>query len=208
MIGVVDYLEKAKETDFTEFKSHVWEMSDVDYYAFYDDTFNKLGFFDYTATNTQFFGKWVIGDVLDVGCSGGGLLQALKAYHSGRLVGVDISEVALQEARSKGLEVYWGDAEKVLPFLDKSFHTVIIGHTLEHLRRPEAAFSEAKRICKEHLIILIPLQGEDQRWKKTNMHIQFWPTIESFEEFAGMKVTESMIERNGTLGILLFKMQF
>lgn len=206
---MVDYLEKAKETDFTEFKSHVWEMSDAEYSAFYDDIFSKLGFFDYTATNIQFFGKWIHGRVLDAGCNGGGFLQALKnGGYNGEIIGVDICKVALKEATHRGLEVYWGNIEKRIPFPNRYFDTVVCGHTLEHLRKPKKAFSELKRVCRGSIIILIPLQGEDQRWKKTNTHIQFWPTVESFENFAEMKTTESMIERDGTLGIMLFKMGF
>jgi len=203
----IDYFRRAGETDFTEFKKRVWEMSDAEYYSIYDEVFSELGFFDYTQTNLKYFRGWMYGDVLDVGCAGGGLLQALRdGGYDGRLIGVDISKVALNEATRRGLEVVWGDVEKRLPFPDRSFDTVVCGHTLEHLRHPGEAFSELKRVCRGALIVLIPLQGEDQRWKKTNTHLQFWPTIESFEGFAGVKAAESMVERDRTLGILLFKL--
>lgn len=206
MSNTPDYLKNVETTDFTEFKKHVWEMTDEEYYAFYDDTFRRLGFFDYTATNIQFFRHWIHGTVLDAGCSGGGFLQALRDDgYPHRLVGVDISKVALDEATNRGLEVYWGDLENHTPFPDRFFNTVVSGHTLEHLRKPKKAFNELKRICRESLIILIPLQGEEARWKKTNTHIQFWPTVGSFEAWAGLKVAESMVERDGTLAIMLFK---
>jgi len=206
MSNTPDYLKNVETTDFTDFKRHVWEMTDKEYYDFYDETFRRLGFFDYTATNIQFFRQWIHGTVLDAGCNGGGFLQALRDEgYPKRLVGVDISKVALDEAANRGLEVYWGDLEDRLFFPDRYFNTVVCGHTLEHLRKPEKAFNELKRVSRDSIIILIPLQGEEARWKKTNTHIQFWPTVQSFEAWAGMRVAESMVKRDGTLAIMLFK---
>lgn len=200
------YLERVKETDFTDFKKHASEMTPSEIYEFYDEVFKKMGFFDYTLTNLPYFRDWIVGDVLDVGCNAGGLLEELrKEGYGGRLVGDDICLVALEEALKKGLEVYFGDVEKALPFADRSFDTVICGHTLEHLREPKAAWRELRRVCKDTLIIVIPLQGEDQRWKKTNTHLQFWPSIESFEEWADAISVYSRVEREGTLGVLVFK---
>jgi hypothetical protein len=66
-------------------------MSDAQIYDFYDQVFRDFGFFDYTETNLDFFVDWVRGDVLDVGCNGGGLLESLRGRgHMGRLVGDEI----------------------------------------------------------------------------------------------------------------------
>jgi ubiquinone/menaquinone biosynthesis C-methylase UbiE len=201
------YLERAKKADFTEFKHKVGSMTESEIYEFYNQVYRDFGFFDYTETNLPFFIDWVVGDVLDVGCNAGGLLEALRNKgHAGRLVGVDICEVALEEALKRKLDVYWGDVEIGLPFNSGSFQTVICGHTMEHLRKPKEALAELIRVCRGTVIIIIPIQGEEARWKKTNTHLQFWPTPESFEEFAGRKAEMKRVERDGTLGILVFKM--
>lgn len=71
--------------------------------------------------------------VLDLGC-GRGQWLALLQEHGYRAVGVDCNEAAVHAARSAGLDVILGDAEK---FLDEappqSFGAVTAFHLLEHL---------------------------------------------------------------------------
>lgn len=196
-----------KDFNGTEFKKNVWDITDKEFYKAYDDVFLKVGFFDYTLTNLENFKDWIYGDFLEVGCASGKTLRAVRSLCD-RCVGVDVSKYALETARKelpKSIELQWGDVEKTLPFADKIFHTVLIGHTLEHLRNPARAISEIKRVCKDSIIVIIPLQGEDERWKKTNYHIQFWPTVESFEIFYGAKADKKLVTRKGTLATMLFK---
>ena len=189
--------------DFTDFKRKVWTMTDGEFYRAYDEAFRQIGFFDYTLTNLDYFKDWLKGDLLEVGCASGQTLKAVKPF-CGRCVGVDVSKYSIEKAKTLNVKVLWADAEKRLPFQDKEWETVLIGHTLEHMRNPERAVEEIKRVCRDRVIVLIPLQDESQRWKKTNMHIQFWPTIESFEEFWGSKSSKSIVARDGTLAIMLF----
>ena len=197
----------ASDIDFTEFKKRVWEMGDEEFYEAYDDAFKNIGFFDYTLTNLEYFEDWIYGDLLEVGCSAGLVLKAIRKRCK-RCVGIDVSSHALKEAvrtLPSDIELFKADVEKPLFFPDRSFDTVLCGHTLEHLRKPSKAISEMKRVCRDRIIVLIPLQGKKQRWKKTNMHIQFWPTIESFEKFFGSNATDSLVLREGTLAIMKFE---
>lgn len=205
--GLTYYNLTRKNIDFTEFKEKAWGMSDEEFYAAYDAAFKKIGFFDYTLTNLEYFESWIRGDLLEVGCSSGLLLKTIRGRCK-RCVGIDISSYALEEAKKMlppDVELYRGDAEKSLPFPSRCFDTVICGHTLEHLRQPLNAVKEMKRVCRNRIIILIPLQGKGQMWKKTNMHLQFWPTVEDFEEFFGEKAAESIVAREGTLAIMRFE---
>lgn len=198
------------EFDATEFKRKVWSMTSKEFYKTYDDVFREVGLFDYTLTNFRFFQRWITGNFLEVGCGGGRTLRAVKTLCPvKRCIGLDTSGYASSVARTilpKGVEVLRGDAETGLPFKDESFNTVLCGHTLEHLRYPDKAVEEIKRVStrNRHIIILIPLQGESERWKKTNLHIQFWPTIPDFEGFFGSKVNRALNLRSGTLAIMLF----
>ncbi|MDD3493351.1 MAG: class I SAM-dependent methyltransferase [Candidatus Thermoplasmatota archaeon] len=194
--------------DFTDFKRRVWRMTDAEFYDYYDRVYREVGFFDYTLTNLEHFVQWIRGDFLEVGCSSGQTLRAVCAACN-RCVGADICDYALEIARRgngrRRIEYVKCDAEKELPFSDGEFDCVLCGHTLEHLRDPKAAVDELFRVSRGSVVVVIPLQGPEQRWKKTNLHIQFWPTVESFEDFCGRKAWESRVVRDGTCGVMRFR---
>lgn len=197
--------------DCVGFKKHAMEMPDEEFYRAYDEIVQETGFFDYTLTNIGLFLPWIEGPLLEVGCASGATLASLHALNRGRpLCGVDVSNYALGEARQAlpgAIDLYWADAEKRLPFADGSWDTVLCGHVLEHLRHPEIAIAEIQRVCRRRAIILIPLQGEAQRWKPTNLHIQFWPTVKDFERTWGWPIRSVFIERDATLAVMLFCME-
>ncbi len=91
--------------------------------------------------------------VLDVAVGSGYgskiLLRRGGKSNQRRVVGVDISEKALQEAGDvNGLELVRASAEK-LPFQNHSFDAVVSFETIEHLANPRALVSEAKRVLKK-----------------------------------------------------------
>lgn len=95
------------------------------------------------------FSEWVGGPgrrVLDLGCRYGALTRAYLEGNS--IVGVDIDREALAEAAALGVETVWADADEPLPFADEDFDVVVIGELLEHLRFPERALAEARRVLR------------------------------------------------------------
>ena len=90
--------------------------------------------------------------ILDVG-TGTGFLAVLLAELGHEVVGIDISEGMLNQARSKarrsGLSVdfFMGDAENV-PLKDESVEVVISRHLLWTLLQPEKALKEWLRVLK------------------------------------------------------------
>jgi SAM-dependent methyltransferase len=85
--------------------------------------------------------------VLDLGCRYGALT---REYAEGNeVVGLDVDREALARAAEElGIETHWADAEDELPFPDESFDVVVAGELLEHLRYPERAVSEARRVLR------------------------------------------------------------
>jgi SAM-dependent methyltransferase len=90
--------------------------------------------------------------LLDVGCQKGEMtvhFGRISELH--RVVGVDISPTCIADARTNPentsiVEYKVGDAED-LPFDDDSFSLVIVSGLFEHVRDPDKALSEAKRVC-------------------------------------------------------------
>ena len=95
------------------------------------------------------FREWVGGPglrVLDLGCRDGALTSAyLEGNH---VVGVDVDRTALARAAKRGIEATWADLDDPLPFEDASFDVVVTAEVLEHLRLPERAIAEARRVLR------------------------------------------------------------
>lgn len=86
--------------------------------------------------------------VLDVGC-GDGARYGAQLHDCGLHVhGVDISSVAVEEARKRGIDARVSRLEGALPYPDASFDSVICLEVLEHLVDPETVVREIRRVLK------------------------------------------------------------
>ena len=86
--------------------------------------------------------------LLDVGCGNG-----FFTYHFNKLcdvVGLDFSEQMLKI--NPHLNLIKGDAEN-LPFNNNSFDIVFCSNLLHHLKNPEIAINEMKRVSKKYIIL-------------------------------------------------------
>jgi ubiquinone/menaquinone biosynthesis C-methylase UbiE len=123
------------------------------------------------------------GSVIDVGCGKGYLIQQISAHHTAGscYTGYD---VATEPADTDKIHFVKGSVMSI-PFPDKSFDTVVCTHTLEHIRNPEKALKELRRITARRLIVVVPRQRE---YKYTfDLHINFYPYLYSFVNFIGNK---------------------
>ena len=85
---------------------------------------------------------------LDVGC-GDGARYGARVHGSGlEIHGVDISEVAVEEARSRGINARVASLDVPLPYPDAIFDVVICLEVLEHLVDPEKVAREIRRVLK------------------------------------------------------------
>lgn len=101
-------------------------------------------------------------DTLDLGCGAGNLLERLEG---GRLVGVDLSETLLDQARRRlagrpDVELVKGRAE-ALPFSDAFFGRVVCSEVLEHVLNPRTVIAEIRRVCRKgaRVVFTVPNEG-------------------------------------------------
>ncbi len=89
------------------------------------------------------------GRVLDIGCSNGALLAALRD-RGWQVEGIEMDEAAARYAReTRGLKVTQGSAEDALPEMPSdAFDAVTMWHLLEHLHDPVGALEQVRRILK------------------------------------------------------------
>lgn len=88
--------------------------------------------------------------ILDVGCGGGFLTNAL-AKEGHQVTGIDLSLGSLRIAKdrdeTKNVSFLEGDARQ-LPFISKSFDVVCAMDLLEHVEEPSRVIKEAARVLK------------------------------------------------------------
>ncbi len=95
--------------------------------------------------------------VLDIGCGSGFMLDKLREKDKElKTVGLDISPVALEKAKEKGLDCRMYDITEPLPFEDNSFEAVILADVLEHMFQPEPVLKEAARVAEKYVYISVP----------------------------------------------------
>jgi SAM-dependent methyltransferase len=88
--------------------------------------------------------------VLEIGCGRGAFSRLVaQKFPSIRLTAIDISEVAIDDAKKMALDIDFnvGDAEK-LEFPDASFDFIFSCETLEHLPHPINMTKEVYRVLK------------------------------------------------------------
>lgn len=112
-------------------------------------------------SNTVATSEWHVGfikkyagrKVLDLGCATGKYGVELKRFGF-EWVGADINEKYVEMARRKGLESH--TVSGTLPFVDRSFDTVIMIEVLEHVTEPKKILDEASRVARKNILITVP----------------------------------------------------
>jgi len=125
--------------------------------------------------------------ILDVGCGRGFLVKKLgKHFPTLSVTGIDIFLINSLK-KSKEPKFVEGNIEK-LPFPDKSYDTVICAHVLEHVKDPQKAIAELKRVSRKRLIVIVPRQRE---YKYTiDLHLNFFPYSYTLQRLMGSKGAE------------------
>jgi methionine biosynthesis protein MetW len=153
--------------------------------------------------------------VLDVGGGDGLLLKMLRDRGRRDLHLVDLSSVAVENARAAGFDADEGDVTGRLPYADGTFATVCALDVLEHLRAPVEPLRELARVGREVIVAVpnfqhwrgrlamlagrVPFQNRPQRG-----HV-YWinrRVLAEMIEAAGLRATEWRYEPSSRLGAL------
>jgi methionine biosynthesis protein MetW len=130
--------------------------------------------------------------VLDIGCGDGSLLAYLKETRGAQPHGVELSAVACEIARQKGIHVLQADVTKDTSGLSEQVDYVVISEVLEHVTNPEAVLLSVKDRVTKRVRVDIPNTGAlndrmrllfgrfPKQWVfHAGEHIRFW-TVTDF----------------------------
>ena len=125
-------------------------------------------------------------NILDVGCGTGFLLERISSnISSSKLVGIDINtpiQKLNQPINNNNISYISGDINNsLLEIEDNSFDIVFCTHVIEHINNPQNLLLQLRRITKNQLIIICPLEKE-HKWGM-NYHVNFFPNNELFINF-------------------------
>jgi ubiquinone/menaquinone biosynthesis C-methylase UbiE len=139
-------------------------------------------------------------EVLDAGCGVGWGTALLAAAGPARLVGMDISEDALAEARkrTRGLDVELrrGDLLK-LPFDERSFDLVTCFEAIEHVVDPDVALDELRRVLRPDGVLLISTPRRQPSLRENVHHVREYAPGE-FERALGERFANVRTHRQQT----------
>ena len=131
--------------------------------------------------------------IVDAACGEGFTLDRLdKAGYKDQVVGFDGSLVAINlgKALFPQLSLFVANTYQI-PCEDNSFDLVVCTEALEHMKHPDTALHEMKRISRRHLLLSVPNEpffslknlvvGRNvKRWGSSKGHINWW-TSQAFE---------------------------
>jgi methionine biosynthesis protein MetW len=149
--------------------------------------------------------------VLDLGCGDGELLALLVSRKQVRARGVEISEVLVRNAISRGLSVRQGNIEEGLAdYTDSIFDYVILSQTIAFLNRPAPVFKEMLRVGKAAIVSFDNAGYWHARWRmltgkgfgepitsgEPRERAVTLPQFEQFVKNAGAAVEQRVLVRN------------
>ena len=124
-----------------------------------------LGDFDLNAVMKEKVSFY--GNISDLGCGTGELIEVLSEETSHKLIGIDYSPEMLEQARLRlsgtgNAELRLGELEH-LPMKNQEIDTAIMNMVLHHISQPELPIAEVYRVLKpEGLFILSDFEKHDK----------------------------------------------
>jgi methionine biosynthesis protein MetW len=103
----------------------------------------------------EVFAKWIGNgaSVLDLGCGDGELLTYLTQQNHVRAQGIELDEQAIHRCVTEGLSVFQQDIDTGLSeYADNTFDYVILNQTLQQVKKPDLALSEALRVGQKAVV--------------------------------------------------------
>ncbi len=172
----------------------------------------RLGAIDKCANIVRLCSGYERGEVLEIGCGDGAILERLASIGFGaRYTGLEISPSAVRAVQEKnipGASVELFDGYE-LRFADKQFDLAILSHVVEHVEHPRRLIEEAARAARK-VFVEVPLEDnmrlpEDFVFDRVG-HINFYnvKTIRRLVQSCGLVILGAQLS-HGLLSSYVYR---
>lgn len=138
--------------------AHYYEISDPQVLFAHHEPYQRTGFTDDKWERLQ-LGDLTGQTVLDLGCNAGWIGRYCLDAGAKQVVGIDCNWRYLEEARQRGLETKLLRLER-LSEVEGQFDKVLCLATFHYLTDKEAFIKECARLCRQELILEVPVLQE------------------------------------------------
>ncbi|WP_303309535.1 class I SAM-dependent methyltransferase [Hymenobacter sp. BT730] len=142
--------------------------------------------------------------VLEIGCSGGPLLQRLAAVGYSNLTGIDVSEAGVAVARQRGISNVSCMDGAHLDFPDASFDLVVASDVLEHIQDEAQALREWMRVLRPGGQLLVFVPAFQFLWGKHDEVNQHWRRYSAAQLTAALRTAGLQVQRHSYWNVGLF----
>jgi methionine biosynthesis protein MetW len=131
----------------------------------YNEYWSSRGFHEPSLGKAKIMSKYIDSNstILDIGCGDGTVLDFLSQNNKPiRIIGIDISQRAVDYVKKKGFEAYKIDvlSDDFPKFLkNKTFDYIIMTEVLEHVQDPEKIILAIKNNFTKAIFVSIPNSG-------------------------------------------------
>src|SRR3989344_414053 len=116
--------------------------------------------------------------VLDIGCYNGYISKIIQEQGN-EVIGVDMSDKAVELCKKKGFVCVQRDLEKKLPFHDEEFDAVFMGEIIEHIFDTDGLLREARRVLKKNGVLVLTTPNLAAPSRRIKLFFGINPGIES-----------------------------
>lgn len=113
------------------------------------------------------------GKLLEIGCGSGSMLHLMK-QKGWQVRGLDFDPRAVENARSKGLDVAQGELS-AQRYPGGSFDAVVMSHVIEHVPDPRALLKECARVTRQGgmVVVITPnvIGNLSKKFKRNFLHL-------------------------------------
>lgn len=135
------------------------------------------------------------GSVLDIGCGTGFILERFRDRYDAS--GLDLSPIALEQCRRRGLDQVWGgSAEDLSAVAGRRFDAVLFLDVLEHLDDDARALRRARTVLAPGGVVLVTVPAFQFLWSQhdiANQHRRRYtkPELEALLRRTGFAVEQA-----------------
>ncbi|NML67021.1 class I SAM-dependent methyltransferase [Hymenobacter sp. RP-2-7] len=142
--------------------------------------------------------------ILEIGCSGGPLLQRLRASGYTDVTGVDVSTAAIELAQARGVPNVTVMDGAALAFSSSSFDLVIASDVLEHIENESRALQEWVRVLQPGGQLLVFVPAHNYLWSAHDVVNHHFRRYSRLSLVRGLAAAGLRVQRSSFWNVALY----